>query len=607
MKKNGQMYSENILVALMVLGVSIAGISLFGNNISEFFSKQDYPTDASERVRVEADEGNINFISEAKLIDGKKEYKTPIETIVRQNMLEKNYIQTTGPQGNVHETALIMKEYISQLKQIIAQDKSDNEEIKMFFAALNNYDAVINKYLRYNDKIINSGNDPVLKLLNELDMSIDLDADGYAAERLKTALVNLAKTLPEGTLKNLIKLYTSDILNFGKSLEYHIDSRISHNLDNTLVQGLPSGTLPAVGTPGMPDAKIGQKLVNIASMLENAAQNITNEYNEIPKDDDLLMVALAQFLPLQSPDSWDDDDDYWSSERTKKLNGYKESSGSFNDGSLKLENGMALAIDTNNFKLSSTKTSSVNGVTTEVSFNIETTGSIWIDIDGANIGANQIGTDVFGFMIKGDQIVPMGSDESEVTQAAIIASTCASGSTSLFNSGWGCTQAYINNAQPIPDVSNSDIPKEELKEFLQQVAINPELNPVEKEKIAKQIKIYRNGNLQEIAPNSLNTAQLCSNLNASVSNGGCQLRPQQSVLKTQLEKKEKDDVQSVYDAMPDKKYLPPVMPPESMPPQNIKPDPRPMMPPESMPPQRIKKIELVPYTAARPNILKYSD
>ncbi len=595
MKKKGQIYSENILVALMVLGISIAAISLFGDKLASFFQDQKYPTESSERASIKANPKDINFVSNTLLIDGNKELRTPIETIVRQNMLEKNYIQTAGPQGEIYETALIMKEYLDQLKQFVGKSDDEDDEVGMFLAALKRYERIVNRYLSYNDKILNGDNDPILKLLNELDMSISLDINGDVALELRHALMNLLSTLPDGPLRYLIKLYTRDLLSFGKSLDYRIDSRTSHNVEIKTAEKKSTGDLPLIGTPGMSAPEVGEMLTNMASVFKTAAQNITNEHNEIPNEDDDLIEALAEFLPLQSPDNWaDDGDDYWSSGYTKKLNGFLESRSAFNDGSLTLENGMALSIDNSAFGILSGDDDSC---------------AIWVDIDGANIGANQIGTDVFGFVALNDKIVPMGSTDSNISM-----NSCVPGSNSIFNTGWGCTQSYMNTT---PTIDVPALGKEELKQYLQEVAFSSDLNKIEKENIAKQIKMYRNGDLQEIAPSSLNTAQLCGTISANIQNGGCQLRPQPEIVRaqnTQMIKQPVIDIDKVQQPIY-QKVKPQVVKQAPVIDQAILPQANEMDDRETkevddrqmMPPERLKQVEPMPYTAARPDILKYTE
>ena len=116
MKIKGQNLLEISFIGLTILLIGLFSLFLFSKNIDNFFEKRN-PAGLFSANRT-LNQANINsYLSNVKLHDGNITLESPVETVIRSEMLN-NTIQTSGSSGNLTETAEIIKQYADELQTI---------------------------------------------------------------------------------------------------------------------------------------------------------------------------------------------------------------------------------------------------------------------------------------------------------------------------------------------------------------------------------------------------------------------------------------------------------------------------------------------------------
>ncbi len=503
--------SEMSFIAITVFCMSFMAFGLFGDGLSAIFSSTRLTSQFAGPSRILQPEEEEFQLSNKTFAFKGKEYRSPIEKVIINGLRTRTFSETTGARGNVKELTNVMTEYTTQIEEFI-QDIPEEYDTTDFTEAFEAYKKTVQKYVDNNNKQVSGTDDPVVKVLFGIDMSLTLDEDGDAATKLNEELINLTSRMPDSDTKRLLSAYTDDLQNLGKSIDFTLDTRALdllglnksskyHEVNDLLKSAF--------------DFDPGSSGIDVTSDVGNIGIDATDArkcegYCIREKDEDSAVLKFLAYLESVGKRDIVDDCtnnhvmrkacwDFWKLPY-KNLNGEEFNPYNYDDGQILLKNGVSLT-----FELDTRHDSK------------KAPRYIFIDVDGPFKGDNVIGKDVFVSMIFGSTVVPYGHPDYEWTVPIRYTSddfskdqTCIPGNTDKNNTGWPCAyQAYA---------SKNQVDKEDLREKVTEFILN---NPDQADELIKGIKVYRNGNYNEIAKNTYNTQVLCETMNSNIEDNKC--------------------------------------------------------------------------------------
>ncbi|MEI7475739.1 MAG: hypothetical protein WCK67_13275 [bacterium] len=237
-KVKGQNLVEFSTVGLVLLAICLAGVFFFGDSLAAFF-KDNNITKTFLAGRFNKKETIQDYISGVSAIissGGRNiNISSPVESVLSQKVRDGSFTQTSGSSGNLKETVEILENYLAQLKILLNSAPSGTNTADLQNAIVQ-YEQAINTYKSKDQAVISSTKDPIVQMVKQLDIAVDLRANGDIANQLNKALDKTLSKLPDGNYKNMLKLFTSSALALGGSLDYQFNSRlnsyISSNLSN---------------------------------------------------------------------------------------------------------------------------------------------------------------------------------------------------------------------------------------------------------------------------------------------------------------------------------------------------------------------------------------
>jgi len=216
MKKfKGQTLPEFIGIAVVVLAVILGSLYLLGENLSELFKNKN-PAKTFNSRRTLQYENPQNLVTNVNVTVAALSVRSPVERIVKLNIANSTYVITSGSLGRLQEMAQIMKEYTVQLNTIVNSMPVSVARTN-YINALTAYKTVVNNAVT---KIAAAGNDELEVKMALLEMMIKLNDSNTLATNLKTSFTAYLPTLLASSKKQVIDLFTTDLLNFAKSMEY---------------------------------------------------------------------------------------------------------------------------------------------------------------------------------------------------------------------------------------------------------------------------------------------------------------------------------------------------------------------------------------------------
>jgi len=216
MKKfKGQTVLEFAGIAAVVLVMCIAGLYSLSENLSELFKSKN-PAKTFNKQRILQYENPQNLITGVNVTVTGISVQSPIEKIVEANLTDGTYSTTNGTLGRLQEMAQIMQEYTVQLNTIV-NTMPNTVARTNYVNALNSYKAVVNTAVT---KIAAAGNDGLEVKMALLEMMIKLNDSNTLAANLKTNFTAYLPTLLASSKKQVIDLFTTDLLNFANGMEY---------------------------------------------------------------------------------------------------------------------------------------------------------------------------------------------------------------------------------------------------------------------------------------------------------------------------------------------------------------------------------------------------
>lgn len=492
----GQQLAEISVVAISIFGIAILGLYFFGNNLANIFDKNNVASIYGGSRDSKAIDPHV-YLSNVNLTIGNMKFQSPVESAIRQQMTAGNLVETSGSNGNIRDTVGVIQSYINQYNQIV-QTLPASPSKDALISALNGYNTDIKEYVSKDNSYVSGTDDPLAILVNELDIAIDINKNGGDAKTLSSAGSSLTNSLPDGELKNLINVLTNNTLNLGSSIDYKIDSRVISKLN------IPQSTVTKI-TTAADVSSLTPTMQSYAAELAQITQNINDAFMKINNPvtafssaqavSDLLSTtsSVASTIPSNAKD-------YYS-----YLNGTNSHSYLAGPG---FTTTSGASIYVNEFYQGCP-------VSTQHDLNnLPECADIGIDVNGS-AGPNIAGEDLFFLEITPTGIIPDGGTGSVDDPLT----TCVPGSTGSNNNGWGCAGKYLG----ISNTNTTSLSLQDLKDYLVKIDNDPTISTDEKTLIAKQIKLYRNGNYSDILPDSYNSSVLCTTIGATASNGNCNL------------------------------------------------------------------------------------
>ncbi len=223
--RKGSLNLDFLLVSCLIFLVSIVALENFGGHISAFFDNQ--PVDSTfskDRHRFTA-ESQKTVLSDTNIVIDGQNYIAPTEKAIIDKLKNNQMIETSGTYGDIKNHVTVLNAYIDQLEDIINKNTEDENDISNLLLAISQYKETINQYIE-KDNVIVSSNDPLLKVINDLNVSLELSKDGESAVELANATIKaLNKFDNNQKVKNIIGQYVNDIISLGESIDHSIDSR----------------------------------------------------------------------------------------------------------------------------------------------------------------------------------------------------------------------------------------------------------------------------------------------------------------------------------------------------------------------------------------------
>ncbi len=244
-KQNGTSLYENLIITCSLLVAGLLIVILAGDKIAQIFSNDPSKT-ISNKSRSNIKKSTPSIITNTTIKIGGEEISSPLETVIKEQLLNGTYVQTSGGSGgNLIETVDVISEYIHQLEKLAGGSISSHSKMQ---ECLNAYEKSIQEYISKDKKFVSGNNDPLLKTINDLDLKIDLAQGGKLALNLLKATKETIRLMPDGYAKKMIKLYVKAVLNLGGSIDYTIDSRTINKIGSK-IQKIPAQTLFTNKTP----------------------------------------------------------------------------------------------------------------------------------------------------------------------------------------------------------------------------------------------------------------------------------------------------------------------------------------------------------------------
>lgn len=235
-KVKGQSVVQFVTITALVLGVILGSLHILGQNLSELFKNKNPAKIFNDRRTLQY-ESPQNLVTNVAVTVAAMAVKSPVEKIVKANVTNATFLLTSGKSGclkdfdRAREITQIMQEYINQLLPVV-NSMPNTAARANYLAALNAYQVAIDA--------------AVLKLMvtgiTELEIKmylIELCIKIAKTEALTTNLqTNLTAYLPTPTSnkEKVINLYTNDLLNFAKDIDY--ETKVS------LYQAIPDSKKP---------------------------------------------------------------------------------------------------------------------------------------------------------------------------------------------------------------------------------------------------------------------------------------------------------------------------------------------------------------------------
>ncbi len=508
-RKKGSSPAEVGLVAAGVLLVGMFSFSLFGDNIANVFQdKGKLAMFESDSNRAAIPKVNPSLLTNTDLTINNQSLKTPIEAYIRNSSGGGKLIETNGSAGNMKDLALIAKKYLAQIQETT---KATNTNTSGLDNAIKIFNETVDDYLAKDETIVYGQDDPMLRIINELDLAIDLSREGDVAKNLAIESDKVLEQLPVGSDRFLLEAYAKDILKMGKRIDYHVDSRQYESFKKYIEDYLhpapedyvpPPEPAPGESDPATvetePVIPVGEvefaQMYNIALTL---AESILDSERSIDTSKNDFFESIRD--GLDENDYFDgrmeldeDEEDNYNVPQVYKADGTLENSAFFDDGYFELKNKQRLYIGRNG-----------------------TEPLLWIFTEGSNNDTHVIGENVFGFKVDSYSINPLGTtgDGHE--------NTCT-------DSGWSCTKDYhtelIENGSASSGLLLSKYDKlVALKDNLQTIYDDATVTDEKKLELANKVDVYINGPFSEVFESSFNNDALCRSLKGTVKDNKCNI------------------------------------------------------------------------------------
>lgn len=228
-----------LLIACCVVG-SFIFIKHIGSNFGEIMETESNKSRDINTVAIALFENPKNILS-SKYNNTKYSSTsnyTPIETVIRQNMENGEYLQTSGSSGRINdilykETVPVTMSYVTQIDSISAG-----------YSSLSKYVAFSHNLADYIDIIRIAGEsiekadcdfDRKVYLLSEYVMP--LNHAGTAHASMSKSFYFFLAQMHSGDDKRLLRIFRNEMFNFTSSIEYEFDDSLYIELLGTAKSG----------------------------------------------------------------------------------------------------------------------------------------------------------------------------------------------------------------------------------------------------------------------------------------------------------------------------------------------------------------------------------
>ena len=222
MKKfKGQGTVQIVTGTAAVAVISIASIYMLGGSLSGVVENNN-PAQVFNAGRTAKHVNPQDLVSNVKITLNGGPIESPVEEVVKENLLNGSYVQTSGSSGREKEVVQIMKRYTDDLLSF-----------SMYFNTGAPYLAYKNALIQYKNVLdsilvdLANPNSLFLRKRAILNVAIKLNKNECLAKNLKNALTAYLASLPASDKSSaLIKMSTEDLLDFGSNLTYSLDDSL---------------------------------------------------------------------------------------------------------------------------------------------------------------------------------------------------------------------------------------------------------------------------------------------------------------------------------------------------------------------------------------------
>ncbi|OGH99729.1 MAG: hypothetical protein A2039_03955 [Candidatus Melainabacteria bacterium GWA2_34_9] len=220
-KVKGQSVVQFVTITALVLGVILGSLHILGQNLSELFKNKNPAKIFNDRRTLQY-ESPQNLVTNVAVTVAAMAVKSPVEKVVKANVTNATFLLTSGKSGclkdfdRAREITQIMQEYINQLLPVV-NSMPNTAARANYLAALNAYKVAIDAAVL---KLMVAGITKLEIKMALIELCIKIAKTEALTTNLKANFTAYIPTLAASNKKTVIDLYTNDLLNFAKDIDY---------------------------------------------------------------------------------------------------------------------------------------------------------------------------------------------------------------------------------------------------------------------------------------------------------------------------------------------------------------------------------------------------
>lgn len=548
----GQHLVEFTVVGLVILSVCALSVFFFGDSIAAVFNNNPMlSVFLKDRTNKNIDPHSL--LSNVSVSINGQTYASPVENVLRNEMLNGSLSQTSGSSGQMtRETVEIALQFAYQMEQmlktlnesgqyssqvadlqsklidmekamveyVLADGLSPNTPAYEYVKGLidNNQNlktALSSQYAGFNlsESYLNTlkkSGDDLGKLVNDLDISVDLGQGGTLATEFKNGVNNLTSVVTDPKMKDLLDKYSDSILNLGKSLDYKMDSRLSNNI----MAG--AHDLVVSSESGINDVKAILASGSFSTGTDTTLDSLKAKFDNIKTVDDLDSLTYDDIAAINKlydnmPTNVQQFSFKAGGNDTQSLGNYiiDLDNGGAVGGVIRIKDGTFYMGNTNGSNYGKQFTydpaqSNEDYEVYKVSVTVGESGNQYNETVTIKISR----TNQSNITLVATGTYPVNQNINLVNK----------GISSVSNPNYSNNQQLTELHSQLNELFSFS---NQMKAYLKNTLQSQNLTNEQKEQYTKEIDVYRNGNYTEILPDTYNGQALCESLGLPIENGKC--------------------------------------------------------------------------------------